>query len=56
MKSRKGLVLTTIVLFGALFFAFRNIGTNNGVTEMVTLQQRLLKLFQKKYLKSIWNN
>ncbi|MDP1843094.1 MAG: carboxy terminal-processing peptidase [Sediminibacterium sp.] len=42
MKSRKGLVLTTIVLFGALFFAFRNIGTNNGVTEMVTLQQRLL--------------
>ncbi len=42
MKSRKGLVLVTIVLFGALFFAFRTIGANNGTTEMVTLQQRLL--------------
>lgn len=41
MKSRKGLVLTAIVLFGALFFAFRNIGGSNA-NEMVTLQQRLL--------------
>ncbi|MDD2792746.1 MAG: carboxy terminal-processing peptidase [Sediminibacterium sp.] len=41
MKSRKGLVLTVIVLFGALFFAFRNIGGSN-TNEMVSLQQRLL--------------
>lgn len=41
MKSRKGLVLTAIVLFGALFFAFRSIGGSNA-NEMVTLQQRLL--------------
>lgn len=41
MKSRKGLVLTAIVLFGGLFFAFRSI---NGVTsnELITQQQRLL--------------
>ena len=42
MKTRKGLVLTAIVLFGALFFAFRTIGGGMGAPEMVTLQQRLL--------------
>jgi len=41
MKTRKGLVLTAIVLFGALFFAFRTIGVSSS-NEMVTLQQRLL--------------
>jgi carboxyl-terminal processing protease len=41
MKTRKGLVLTAIVLFGALFFAFRTIGGGSS-NEMVTLQQRLL--------------
>ncbi len=41
MKRRKGLVLTTVILFGVLFFAFRNI---NSVTsnEVITQQQRLL--------------
>ncbi len=42
MKTRKGLVLTAIVLFGTLFFAFRTIGGGMGAPEMVTLQQRLL--------------
>lgn len=41
MKSRKGLVLLTVVLFGALFFAFRY--TSSGYTDVVVSQrQRLL--------------
>ncbi|TAG30463.1 MAG: PDZ domain-containing protein [Sphingobacteriia bacterium] len=41
MKSRKGLVLTAIVMFGVLFFAFRNINAVNS-NEVITQQQRLL--------------
>ena len=41
MKSRKGIVLLTVVLFGALFFAFRY--TSSGYTDVVASQrQRLL--------------
>lgn len=41
MKSRKGLLLLTVILFGALFFAFRY--TNAGITDVVLSQrQRLL--------------
>jgi len=41
MKSRKGLVLTAIVLFGALFFAFKVIDTRFDRTDL-TQRQRLL--------------
>ncbi|TAH08296.1 MAG: tail-specific protease [Sphingobacteriia bacterium] len=41
MKTRKGLVLMAIVLFGGLFFAFRTIGHKES-NNLVTLQQRLL--------------
>lgn len=41
MKTRKGLVLMAIVLFGGLFFAFRTIGLKEP-NNVVTLQQRLL--------------
>ena len=40
MKSRKGLVLTAIVLFGTLFFAFRS--NKNQIDGSDPLQQRLL--------------
>ncbi len=40
MKSRKGLVLTTIVLFGTLFFAFRS--NKTPIDGGDPLQQRLL--------------
>jgi carboxyl-terminal processing protease len=41
MKSRKGLLILAIVLFGGLFFAFRS--TINGSTDIIiTLKQRLL--------------
>jgi carboxyl-terminal processing protease len=41
MKSRKGLLILAIVLFGGLFFAFRS--TSNGSTDIIiTLKQRLL--------------
>jgi carboxyl-terminal processing protease len=41
MKSRKGLLILAIVLFGGLFFAFRS--TVNGSTDIIiTLKQRLL--------------
>jgi carboxyl-terminal processing protease len=41
MKSRKGLLLLAIVLFGGLFFAFRSSVT--GSTDiLVTQKQRLL--------------
>lgn len=41
MKTRKGLILIAIVLFGGLFFAFRTIGHKES-NNLVTLQQRLL--------------
>lgn len=41
MRSSKGLVLTAIVLFGALFFAFKVIDSGNG-TINITTRQRLL--------------
>ncbi|MCX6338239.1 MAG: tail-specific protease, partial [Bacteroidetes bacterium] len=41
MKSRKGLVLTAVVLFGALFFAFKVIDTRFDRTDL-TQRQRLL--------------
>ncbi len=41
MKSKKGLVLTAIVLFGALFFAFKVIDSGNE-TINITTRQRLL--------------
>lgn len=41
MKTRKGLVLMAIVLFGGLFFAFRTISLKES-NNVVTLQQRLL--------------
>lgn len=41
MKSKKGLVLTVIVLFGALFFAFKVIDSGNE-TINITTRQRLL--------------
>ncbi len=41
MKSKKGLVLTAIVLFGALFFAFKVIDSGNE-TINITTKQRLL--------------
>ena len=41
MRSSKGLVLTAIVLFGALFFAFKVIDSSNG-TINITTRQRLL--------------
>ena len=41
MKSRKGLVLTALVLFGSLFIAFRSIyGTDSN--EKIAQQQKLL--------------
>ncbi|NCI51060.1 tail-specific protease [Sediminibacterium roseum] len=41
MKSRKGLLVLAIVLFGGLFFAFRS--TSHGSTDIIiTLKQRLL--------------
>ncbi len=41
MKSRKGLLLLAIVLFGGLFFAFKNSGLG-GSDIVVTQKQRLL--------------
>ncbi len=41
MKSRKGIVLSAIVLFGALFFAFKGIEYGKPDTN-ITLQQRLI--------------
>lgn len=41
MRSSKGLVLTAIVLFGALFFAFKVIDSGND-TINITTRQRLL--------------
>lgn len=41
MKTKKGLLLMAIVLFGGLFFAFRTIGVKES-NNAITLQQRLL--------------
>ena len=41
MKSRKGLLLLAIVLFGGLFFAFKSFSTG-GTDLLITQRQRLL--------------
>lgn len=41
MKSRKGLVLTALVLFGSLFIAFRSINGADS-NEKIAQQQKLL--------------
>ena len=41
MKSRKGLLLLAIVLFGGLFFAFKNTAIG-GTDIVITQRQRLL--------------
>lgn len=41
MKTRKGLLLLAIILFGGLFFAFRSSIGENGI--VITPRQRLLK-------------
>lgn len=42
MKSRKGLLVVAIVLFGGLFFAFKTSGTRAAADLIVTPRQRLL--------------
>lgn len=42
MKSRKGLLVLAIVLFGGLFFAFRTSGITGSKDIVVTQRQRLL--------------
>ena len=42
MKSRKGLLLLAIILFGSLFFAFRNSGIG-GTGVILTQRERLLQ-------------
>ncbi|MFM9653649.1 hypothetical protein ACKI1S_47255, partial [Streptomyces galilaeus] len=42
MKSRNGLILAFILLFGGLFFAFRTVSAKDDSNELLTQQQRLL--------------
>lgn len=42
MKSRKGLLLLAVILFGGLFFAFRYTGSNGDIDITLTQRQRLL--------------
>jgi carboxyl-terminal processing protease len=42
MKSRNGLIVTAILLFGGLFFAFRTVAAKEDSNELLTQQQRLL--------------
>lgn len=42
MKSRNGLILAVILLFGGLFFAFRTVSAKDDSNELLTQQQRLL--------------